>query len=163
MAGPAAGPHAEARFVRQHERPLEILVQAWTGEGTTMGRSTFTTLMLLAPFLTSSCHSATDVTQGTSLPAPEGLFASAVVCSQYTCGLTFSFNAVEFAESYLIYYNSSNDTSTASPLAAGQFSPIGWSYDHAKPFGGATYYFWVRAYDGKNYGRWSTSISSVLY
>jgi hypothetical protein len=128
-----------------------------------MGRSTLTTLIALVSLLTSSCHNATDETQETSLPAPVGFSASVLVCSQYTCGLTFSFNAVEFAESYLIYYSASDDTSTASSLAAGQFSPIGWSYDRANSYGSATYYFWVRAYDGENYGQWSTSASAILY
>ena|SRR2546427_2226358 len=128
-----------------------------------MGRSTFTTLMVLVSLVTSSCHNPTDVTQETSLPAPVGFSASVVVCSQYTCGLTFLFNAVEFAKSYLIYYSVSDDTSTASSLASGQFPPIGWSYDRANSYGGATYYFWVRAYDGENYGKWSTSASAILY
>ena len=128
-----------------------------------MGRITLSTLIVLVPLVISSCHNPADEAQETSLPAPVGVSASVVMCDQYRCGLTLSFNAVEFAESYLIYYSLSDDTSTARPAAAGQFPPIGWSYDRANSYGGATCHFWVRAYDGKNYGRWSTSTSAILY
>lgn len=133
-----------------------------------MGRLTFKTLLLSLSLLASGCHNTAEVTQETSLPetlllAPASLRASAVTCDPYACSITFWFNAVEFAESYLLYGSLSNDSSTASPLAAAQFSPIGWSYSHANPYGGVTYYFWVRAYDGKKYGKWPTSVSSILY
>jgi hypothetical protein len=127
-----------------------------------MRRLTFGTLMLLVAFLTSSCHNATDATQGPTLQAPDNLSVS-VMASVTSYGYTFSFNAVEFAESYLLYGSLNNDSSTASPLAAAQFSPIGWSYNRGSSYSGKTYYFWVRAYDGRNYGKWSTSISSLLY
>jgi hypothetical protein len=130
-----------------------------------MRRLTFSTLALLVSFLTVGCHNATeatDETQDTPLPAPVGFSASPVVCSQYSCGLAFSFSAVEFADSYLIYHSLSDDSSTATSLAAGQFPPISWSYNRPGPYNGQTYYFWVRAYDGTNYGQWSTSISGVL-
>ena len=96
------------------------------------------------------------------MPAPDNLSVSEVGDAT-TYHYTFRFNAVEFAQSYLIYYSSSDDSSTASSLAAGQFPPISYSYNRPGPYNGGTYYFWVRAYDGKNYGKWSTSISSILY
>jgi len=140
---------------------LRILVPIATTEGSTMGRLTFSTLLLLVSFLTSSCHNAADETQGTSLPAPDNLSVSEVGDAN-SYFYTFRFNAVEFAESYLIYYSLSDDSSTASSLASGQFPPISYSYNRPGPYNGKTYYFWVRAYDGKNYGKWSTSISGIL-
>ena len=119
-------------------------------------------LALSVSLLACSCHSATDATQATPLPAPANLSVS-VIGDATSYSYTFRFNAVEFANSYLIYYSLSNDSSTASSLAAGQFPPLSWSYPRPGPYNGQTYYFWVRAYDGKNYGKWSTSISSVLY
>jgi len=126
-----------------------------------MGRLTFSTLLLSVSFLTSSCHNAADETQGTSLPAPANLSVSEVGDPTYYY-YTFGFNAVEFAQSYLIYSSLTDDSSTASSLASGQFPPIRYSYLRADSYGGKTYYFWVRAYDGKNYGKWSTSISAIL-
>ena len=125
-----------------------------------MGRITFSMLTALAALVTTSCSNATDETQ--SLPAPANLSVS-VLASAAGYGYGFQFNAVEYAESYLISYSLSDDTSTAAPLASGQFPPIGYSYSRADSYGGKTYYFWVRAYDGKNYGQWSTSISTILY
>ena len=120
------------------------------------------TLALLVSLIACSCHSATDATQATPLPAPANLSVSEIGdATSYS--YTFRFNAVEFANSYLIYYSLSNDSSTASSLTSGQFPPLSWSYPRPGPYNGQTYYFWVRAYDGKNYGKWSTSISSVLY
>jgi hypothetical protein len=95
------------------------------------------------------------------LPAPANLSISEVG-DPTTYYYTFRFNAVEFADSYLIYYSLSDDSSTASSLASGQFPPIAYSYNRPGPYSGKTYYFWVRAYDGKNYGEWSSSISGVL-
>jgi len=126
-----------------------------------MGRLTRSTLMLLVSFLASGCHNATDATPGTSLPAPDNLSVSEIGDAT-TYNYTFRFNAVEFAQSYLIYYSLSDDSSTAGSLAAGQFPPISYSYNRPGPYNGGTYYFWVRAYDGKSYGEWSTSISAVL-
>jgi len=186
VAGPAAGPHAEARFVRP---PLATLARTHlrgtapsntglaevptadgqvtdTLEDERMSSITQTAMIVLA-LVTIGCRNSTDATQTTpppaSLPAPVGLSASVVTCDPYSCGLTFSFNAVEYADSYLIYYSASDDTSTARSLAAGQFSPIGWSYSRANAYGNATYYFWVRAYDGQHYGHWSTSVTAILY
>lgn len=120
-----------------------------------------TTLMLLVSFLASGCHNAADETQ-MKLPAPANLSVSEVgdPTSYY---YTFRFNAVESAASYLIYFSLSDDSSTASSLASGQFPPITYSYNRPGPYNGQTYYFWVRAYDGKNYGDWSNSISGILY
>ena len=126
-----------------------------------MTRLTSSTLMLFVSFLASGCHDATDATQGTSLAAPANLSVSELGDAT-TYSYTFRFNAVEFAQSYLIYYSLSNDSSTANSLAAEQFSPITYSYNRPGPYNGKTYYFWVRAYDGKNYGKWSASISTIL-
>ena len=126
-----------------------------------MGKVTRTTLMLLLSFLASGCHNTTDETQAKLLPAPTNLSVSEVG-DPTTYYYTFRFTAVEFAESYLIYYSLSDDSSTASSLASGQFPPITYSYNRPGPYNGKTYYFWVRAYDGKNYGGWSSSISGIL-
>src|SRR6185503_16244247 len=99
-----------------------------------MRRLCLSTLALLLSFLAGSCDNATDETQEPPLPAPVGLSASPAVCSQYSCGLAFVFNAVEYAQSYLIYYSLSNDSSTASSLASGQFPPISWSYGRPGPY-----------------------------
>jgi hypothetical protein len=47
-------------------------------------------------------------------------------------------------------------------LEAGQFAPISYTYPKTNVYGGDTYYFWVRAYDGERYGDWSTSVSGIL-
>src|SRR5438132_14384205 len=78
-----------------------ILVLIGTGKSTTMGRLTLSTLMLLVSFLASGCHNATDATQGTSLPAPDNLSVSEIGDAT-TYDYTFRFDAVEFAQSYLI-------------------------------------------------------------
>ena len=65
--------------------------------------------------------------------------------------ITFSFAAVEYAQSYLIYGSETADISTAKPLAAGQFSPIEYVAHHQN----YVPYYWVRAFDGKEYGEWS--------
>lgn len=131
-------------------------------ETTTMRRLCLSTLVVLVSFLAGGCDNATNESQQPPLPAPVGLSAAPAVCSQYSCGLAFMFNAVEYAQSYLIYYSLSNDSSTAGALASGQFPPISWSYGRPGSYNGQTYYFWVRAYDGAHYGQWSTSISGVL-
>lgn len=127
-----------------------------------MHRRTLSTWVVLVSLVTSSCHDADDASQATLLAAPANLSVSEESTAT-AYGYTFTFNAVEFAQSYLIYYSPTNDSSTAISLAAGPFSPIGWSYNRPGPYGGQTYYFWVRAYDGKNYGHWSSSISAILY
>ena len=84
------------------------------------------------------------------LAAPKNLYAFMLpILAGYK--ITFSFDAVEYAQSYLIYSSDINDISTAKPLAAGQFSPIEYIAHHQ------TYvpYYWVRAFDGKEYGEWS--------
>ena len=126
-----------------------------------MGHLTLSTLSLLVPLVVSGCQSAADGTQTMSLPAPTNLSVSEI-SDGITYSYTFRFNAVEFAESYLIYYSLSDDSSTATSLASGQLSPITYSYNRPGPYNGKTYYFWVRAYDGKNYGAWSNSISAIL-
>jgi hypothetical protein len=75
---------------------------------------------------------------------------------------TFGFTAVEFAQSYLIYYSTTADNSTAVALASGAAPPISWSYSKATEYGGQVVYFWVRAYDGKHYGDWSTPVTGLL-
>ncbi len=109
--------------------------------------------------LTTGCSNAADA--NAQLAAPANLSVS-YVGDATSWHYTFGFNAVENAESYLIYYSSTDDHSTASSLASGQFPPISWTYLRANSYNGQTYYFWVRAYDGKNYGNWSTSVSSIL-
>jgi len=124
-----------------------------------MRTSARVTLSAVVSLLLAGCSSSTD--QSSSLPAPTNLSVSYLQDPTYW-HYTFNFNAVESAESYLIYYSSSNDHSTAISLAAGQFAPISYTYLKANGYGGSTYFFWVRAYDGKNYGQWSTSISAIL-
>lgn len=89
------------------------------------------------------------------LPAPQNLYAN-VLYSMAGQRITFSFDAVEYAQSYLVYSSSVNDIATAKPLAAGQFSPIVYisaSHTHVP-------YYWVRAFDGKEYGEWSAVAGS---
>ena len=124
-----------------------------------MSRLRCSALVILALFLASSCHNADEAQ---SLPAPANLSVF-TVADAYSYHYTFAFNSVEYAESYLVFYSLSDDPSTASSLASGEFPPIAYSYLRGDTYGGKTYYFWVRAYDGKNYGQWSTSISSILY
>ena len=85
------------------------------------------------------------------LPAPQNLYAfirPILLGSE----VTFTFDAVEYAQSYLIYSSMTNDIKTARPLASGIFSPIQYSY-RQRP---VEQHFWVRAFDGKEYGEWST-------
>ena len=124
-----------------------------------MSRLALSTLLLVASLPTTACSNATD--EGSSLAAPTN-FSVSYVGSATSWHYTFAFNAVESAESYLIYYSLTDDHSTAATLASGQFPPISWSYSRADSYNGQTYYFWVRAYDGNNYGKWSTSIASIL-
>lgn len=84
------------------------------------------------------------------LPAPKNLYAFMLpILGGFK--ITFTFDAVEYAQSYLVYSSDTNDVSTAKPLAAGQFSPIEYVAHHQSyvPF------YWVRAFDGKEYGEWS--------
>jgi hypothetical protein len=117
------------------------------------------TLLLVATFLATGCGNATD--QERPLAAPTNLSVT-YVGSANSWHYTFSFTAVASAESYLIYYGSSNDRSSANSLAAGQFPPVAYTYSRAAQYGGQAVYFWVRAFDGNRYGEWSSSISGYL-
>lgn len=86
------------------------------------------------------------------LPAPQNLYAMIHLIGFEGTNVQFSFDSVEYAASYMIYYSDENDISTAKPLASGNFSPINYIYRGNRqpaPF------FWVRAFDGKEYGEWS--------
>jgi hypothetical protein len=122
---------------------------------------TFTrvTRPVFVALLLAGCGTSTD--ESGSLAAPTNLSVT-YLQDPTSWHYTFNFNAVESAESYLIYYSSTNDHSTAAALAAGQFAPISYTYLKANEYGGGTYYFWVRAYDGKQYGDWSTPVSGIL-
>lgn len=85
------------------------------------------------------------------LPAPKNLYAF-IMPNFFGSNITFTFDAVEYAQSYLIYSNATNDKTTARPLVAGNFSPIKHFYRNN---GTAEEFFWVRAFDGKEYGEWS--------
>jgi hypothetical protein len=115
------------------------------------------TLPLLVTLLVTGC--ASD--ESPALAAPANLSVT-YLQDPSSWHYTFNFNAVESAESYLIYYSLSNDHATATSLAAGQFAPISYTYLKTNEYGGGTYYFWVRAYDGERYGDWSTSVSGIL-
>lgn len=87
------------------------------------------------------------------LPAPQNLYAMIHLIGFEGTNVQFSFDSVEYATSYMIYYSDENDISTAKPLASGNFSPINYIYRRDRqpaPF------FWVRAFDGEEYGEWST-------
>lgn len=116
-------------------------------------------LPLLATLLVTGCGNSSD--EGRALAAPANLSVT-YLQDPSSWHYTFNFNAVESAESYLIYYSLSNNSSTATSLAAGQFAPISYTYLKTNAYGGGTYYFWVRAYDGEHYGDWSASISGIL-
>jgi hypothetical protein len=111
----------------------------------------------------ASCDDSTDSNSANSqrLPAPQHLWVF-IANSGAVYSYDFNFNAVEFADGYLVYYSATNDTATAKSLSAGQFPPIRWSYPHSQSYGGQTYYFWVRAFDGEHYGEWSDTVTSVL-
>lgn len=85
------------------------------------------------------------------LPAPQNFYAWIIPDILGTV-YEFSFNPVEYAVKYMIYYSKENDISTAKPMAEGSFSPIK-HIDRTR----SNYapYYWVRAFDGKNYGEWS--------
>lgn len=117
------------------------------------------TLPVVIALLLAGCGNSSD--EGRPFAAPANLSVT-YLQSADSWHYTFNFNAVEFAESYPIYYSLSNDHSTATSLAAGQFAPISYTYLKANAYGGGTYYFWVRVYDGERYGEWSTSISGIL-
>ena len=86
------------------------------------------------------------------LPAPQNLYAMIHLIGFEGTNVQFSFDSVEYAASYMIYYSDENDISTAKPLASGNFSPINYIYrGNRQP----AKFFWVRAFDGKEYGEWS--------
>ncbi len=86
------------------------------------------------------------------LPAPQNLYALIQLNAAYGISIQFSFDSVEYADSYMIYYSDEKNTSTAKPLASGNFSPINYMYRGNRT---PALFFWVRAYDGKEYGEWS--------
>lgn len=86
------------------------------------------------------------------LPAPKNLYAFIVPKSVFGVSVSFSFDSVEYAKSYMIYSSKTNDIMQAKPLAEGPCSPINHMYR------GRRYpekFFWVRAFDGVSYGEWS--------
>lgn len=86
------------------------------------------------------------------LPAPENLYAWITPNGVLGINVSFSFDSVEYADSYMIYYSDENDVFTAKPLAGGKFSPINYVYrGNRQP----AKFYWVRAFDGKEYGEWS--------
>lgn len=87
----------------------------------------------------------------TLLPAPKNFYAF-IMPNFLGSDITFTFDAVEYAQSYLVYVNTMDDTTTAKPLVAGNFSPI---KHFCRNHGTGENFFWVRAFDGKEYGEWS--------
>lgn len=88
------------------------------------------------------------------LPAPQNLYAM-IIPDINVMGIRveFSFDAVEYAESYMIYASDEQDVSTAKSLAEGMFSPIKYIYrGNRQPHK----FYWVRAFDGDEYGAWSS-------
>ena len=90
------------------------------------------------------------------LPAPQNLYALILPNGVWGINVEFSFDSVEYADSYMIYYSDENDISTAKPLAEGMFSPIKYTYRNGRQ---PAKFFWVRAFDGEEYGEWSTTAS----
>ncbi|MBR4824887.1 MAG: hypothetical protein IKZ86_08810 [Spirochaetaceae bacterium] len=86
------------------------------------------------------------------LPAPQNLYACIIPKGVFGIDVEFTFDSVEYTTKYMIYYSDTNDIATAKPLAEGTYSPIKYTYrDNRQP----AKYYWVRAFDGKNYGEWS--------
>ena len=86
------------------------------------------------------------------LPAPQNPYAWIMPDGFFGYTAEFSFDSVEYAESYMVYYSDINDIATAKPLAEGMFSPIKYTYrGNRKPHK----FYWVRAFDGEEYGEWS--------
>ncbi|MBR5933571.1 MAG: hypothetical protein IK002_06235 [Treponema sp.] len=86
------------------------------------------------------------------LPAPQNPYALILPNGVFGINVEFSFDSVEYAESYMVYYSDNDDISTAKPLAEGMFSPIKYTYRGNRK---THKYYWVRAYDGEEYGEWS--------
>lgn len=87
------------------------------------------------------------------LPAPQNLYAWIVPNGVFGINVSFNFDSVEYANSYMIYYSDENNVTTAKPLAEGRFSPINYVYRNNRH---PAKFYWVRAFDGKEYGEWST-------
>ena len=68
---------------------------------------------------------------------------------------TFKFLPVEYAQNYLVYHCATNNKSKAEPLVVGTSSPLVLERYRGDPELSGMNFFWVRAYDGKNYGEWS--------
>lgn len=86
------------------------------------------------------------------LPAPQNLYAFIVPNGVFGISVEFSFTPVEYAKKYMIYSSDENDTATAQPLAEGEFSPIKYIYRGQQRTHKC---YWVRAFDGTEYGEWS--------
>lgn len=86
------------------------------------------------------------------LPAPKDFYV--FILPQFDgIHFEFTFSPVEYAQKYMIYRSEKPDISTAQPFAEGSFSPIRHVDRMRHNF---VPYYWVRAFDGKNYGEWST-------
>ena len=90
--------------------------------------------------------------QKSILPAPQNLYAWILPNAFLGFDVEFSFDPVEYADSYMIYSSEENDISTAKPLAEGLFSPIKYIYRGGRK---PAKFYWVRAFDGEEYGEWS--------
>ncbi len=127
-------------------------------------------IMVIFQIFAISCHTednktdsktenTDDIKQKSLLPAPQN-FDVRYFNSQAGKNMTFSFYAVEKAKHYLIYYNTTSDTSTAKPFISGEYPPIKFVFSGTLPT-----VFWVRAFDDEEYGEWSNAASprSSLY
>ena len=92
------------------------------------------------------------------LPAPKN-FSLRFSNSSSCCYYTFTFSPVEYAKSYLVYHSETNNINTAKPFVAGEFSPLTYTLYYNTDSISGLKYFWVRAYDGKNYGEWSEVVA----
>lgn len=87
-----------------------------------------------------------------SLPAPKNLYAWIMPNGVFGISVEFFFDSVEYSRKYMVYCSNTNDIATAQPLAEGEFSPIKYIYrNHRYPHA----FYWVRAFDGAEYGEWS--------
>lgn len=86
------------------------------------------------------------------LPAPKNLYAWIIPNGVFGISVEFSFDSVEYSKKYMVYCSNINDIATAQPLAEGEFSPIKYIYrNNRSPHS----FYWVRAFDGAEYGEWS--------
>lgn len=87
-----------------------------------------------------------------TLPAPKNLYAWIIPNGVFGISVEFSFDSVEYSKRYMVYCSNTNDIATAQPLAEGEFSPIKYIYrNNRSPHD----FYWVRAFDGTEYGEWS--------